>query len=131
MFGCHCHQPSPIEVISTAVLRLEATMATAAEQINQLSTKVDGLSTTTADLLADFRAFRDAVQADRENLTETGQAALDAANTKLDEAVTRLGELDVEVGDADGSDTAVPGDGTDGVEPGTGGADAGDPTAGR
>lgn len=71
--------------------RLEANMATAAEQINNLSAKVD-------DIAADFRAFRDAMNAERENLTPGGQAALDAANAKLD-------AFDVEVGDADGSDT--------------------------
>ncbi|MFG1846758.1 hypothetical protein [Micromonospora carbonacea] len=71
--------------------RMESAMATAAEQINNLSAKVD-------DIAADFRAFRDAMNAERENLTPDGQAALDAANAKLD-------AFDTEVGDADGSDT--------------------------
>ncbi len=73
------------------IYRQEKLMATAAEQINTLSAKVD-------DIAADFRAFRDAMTAERENLTESGQAALDAANAKLD-------AFDTEVGDADGSDT--------------------------
>jgi hypothetical protein len=94
-----------IDTILTKVTNLEASMATAAEQINTLSNKVDGLTTVTTDILADFRAFRDAMNAERENLTADGQAALDAANAKADAAATKLGELDVEVGDADGSDT--------------------------
>jgi outer membrane murein-binding lipoprotein Lpp len=79
-------------------------MATAAEQINELTTKVDNLAAVTADIHADFIAFRDAMQAERENLTPAGQAALDAANTSLDNATGALTDLDVEVGDADGSD---------------------------
>lgn len=66
-------------------------MAAAADQITALSAKVD-------DIAADFIALRDAMLAERENLTAAGQAALDAANAKLD-------ALDTEVGDADGSDT--------------------------
>jgi len=103
-------------------------MATAKEQIDQLSTKVDGLSTVTADVAADFAAFRDAVAADRENLSESGQAALDAANAKLDAAYSRLQDLDVSVGDADGSDVQ-PGTTPGGDEPAEGGVD-GTPTDG-
>lgn len=76
--------------INSRTERMETAVATAAEQINELSAKVD-------DLHADLVAFRDAMQAERENLTEAGQAALDTANAKLD-------ALDAEVGDADGSD---------------------------
>ena len=81
-------------------------MATAAEQINALSDKVDALAATTADIHADFTAFKDAMEAERENLTEAGQAALDQANAKLDSAKAALDDLDVAVGDADGSDTS-------------------------
>ncbi len=101
--------------VPTRIRNMEETVATAAEQIDALSTKVDGVTTVTADILSDFRAFRDAVQADREQLTEAGQAALDRANAKLDDATTRLGELDVEVGDADGSDNPP----VEPTEPGT------------
>lgn len=76
------------------IYRQEKLMATAAEQINTLAAKVD-------DIAADFRALRDAMNAERENLTPDGQAALDAANAKLD-------AFDTEVGDADGSDTPAP-----------------------
>jgi hypothetical protein len=90
---------SPVVVLDlTPVLTrldaLEELMATAAEQITALSTKVD-------DIAADFAALRDAMLVERENLTTAGQAALDAANAKLD-------ALDTEVGDADGSDTPTP-----------------------
>lgn len=87
------------------IRHLEAAMATAAEQINTLAGKVDGISAVVTDVHADFSALVAAMQADRENLSPTGQAALDAANTKLDEAGAKLADLDVAVGDADGSDT--------------------------
>jgi hypothetical protein len=73
------------------VLEIGAQMATAAEQINALGVKID-------DIAADFEALRDAMEAERENLSPSGQAALDAASQKLD-------ALDTSVGDADGSDT--------------------------
>jgi hypothetical protein len=79
-----------VESLHARFNQLEANVATAAEQITALSAKVD-------DIAADFIALRDAMLAERENLTEAGQAALDAANAKLD-------ALDAEVGDADGSD---------------------------
>lgn len=103
----HC-TPCALERIEGALLRLENAMATAKEQIEQLSTKVDGISAVTADIAGDFRAFKAAMEAERENLTADGQAALDAANAKLDAAVTSLADLDVAVGDADGSDVVVP-----------------------
>jgi len=62
---------------------------------------ITGIAAKLTDILADFRALRDAMLAERENLTEAGQAALDAANVTLT-------ELDTEVGDADGSDTPPP-----------------------
>lgn len=80
--------------ITDRLAALEALMATAAEQITALSAKVD-------DIAADFAALVAALAAERENLTEAGQAALDAATAKLD-------ALDVAVGDADGSDTPPP-----------------------
>lgn len=70
--------------------RTEKLMATAAEQIDALTAKVD-------DLAADVRV----VVAERENLSPAGQAAVDRLNAKLT-------DLDTEVGDADGSDSAVP-----------------------
>lgn len=87
---------------------LEAQMATAAQQIQQLGTKVEGVGNVAADILADFRTFRDAMIADRENPTAAGQAAIDRANANLDAAVAKLTDLDVAVGDADGSDTPAP-----------------------
>lgn len=72
------------------VLELGVQMATAAEQLNALSAKVD-------DLVADVRALVDQLEAERENLTEAGQAALDALVAKVD-------AFDAEIGDADGSD---------------------------
>ena len=80
-----------LTAITTRLDALEATVATAAEQINTLSAKVD-------DIASDFAALVAALAAERENLTEAGQAALDQATAKLD-------ALDVAVGDADGSDT--------------------------
>lgn len=91
--------------IHTKIDRMEQQVATTAEQLDQVTTKVEALSTVTADVLADFRAFRDAMIADRENPTEAEQAAIDRANAALDRHSAALGELDVEVGDADGSDT--------------------------
>jgi peptidoglycan hydrolase CwlO-like protein len=96
-----------IERIEMKIDNLGGLMATAAEQITALSVKVDALAATTADIHADFTAFKDAMEAERENLTAAGQAALDAASAKLDTAQAALGDLDVAVGDADGSDTPV------------------------
>ena len=83
-----------ITAIRTTQLEQGALMVTQAEAIGAVAAKI-------TDILADFRAFRDAMLAERENLTAAGQAALDAANV----VVT---ELDTEVGDADGSDTPPP-----------------------
>lgn len=94
--------------IESKIDAIGAQMATAAEQIDQLSTKVDGLAAVTTDIHADFVAFRDAMTAERENLSAAGQAAIDQANAKLDTAAATLADLDVEVGDADGSDTPPP-----------------------
>jgi hypothetical protein len=67
------------------------------------------------------------MQAERDNLSETGQAALDAANAKADSLSQQLQDLNVAVGDADGSDIptgggATPADG--GTAPADGGATA-------
>lgn len=87
-----------LEETITAIRRTQleqgALMVTQAEAITGIATKL-------TDILADFRALRDAMLAERENLTADGQAALDAANVTLT-------ELDTEVGDADGSDTPPP-----------------------
>lgn len=80
-----------ISPILTRLDAMEAFMATAAEQLTALTAKVD-------DVIADVRAALAILAADRENLSESGQAALDA----LDAKVTAF---DTEVGDADGSDT--------------------------
>ncbi len=108
--GCHC-EPIPVVVTVdlTAVLtrldHLEALMATAAEQITALADKISAQGAVIVDIAADFRALREAMQAERENLTPAGQAALDEANTQADAVSARLAELDTEVGDGDGSDT--------------------------
>jgi len=92
---CAC-QPAPDPTLSTFVIilttlqHLEATMATATEQLTALAAKVD-------DIAADFTALVTALAAERENLTEAGQAALDTAVAKVE-------ALDAAVGDADGSD---------------------------
>lgn len=104
MDGCRHCTPCALERIESALSRLEIGMATAKEQIDQLSTKVDGLSSVTADVAQDFQAFKAAMEAERENLTPDGQAALDAANAKIEAARAQLADLDVAVGDADGSD---------------------------
>lgn len=80
-----------LSAIHTRLDRLETLMETAAAQIEAMSARVD-------DIHADFTALVAALNAERENLTEAGQAALDAATAKLT-------ALDEAVGDADGSDT--------------------------
>lgn len=74
---------------------LEAAMATAKQQLDDLTTRFD-------DFTADVRAALATLTAERENLSAGAQAALDTLNAKLAAA-------DAEVGDADKSDTpAVP-----------------------
>lgn len=82
----------------------ERIMASAAEQINALKGKVDAQGDVLVDIASDFAAFKTAMEAERENLTVTGQEALDAANASLDSNAERLSGLDTAVGDADGSD---------------------------
>lgn len=74
-----------LQVVPLQLERLEKKMATAKDQINELSAKVD-------DLAADVRAGRG-------NLDPEAQEALTALTDKVK-------ALDEEVGDADGSDTA-------------------------
>lgn len=91
---------------------LEEQMATAREQLNDLSTKVD-------DLVADVRAAKEALEADRENLSPDGQTALDELSQKIE-------AFDAEVGDADSSDTPTPPEEPAPTEGGTGtGTDTG------
>jgi hypothetical protein len=84
--------------------RLESLMATATEQITELGTKIENIGNVTSDIANDFAAFRAAMEAERETLSASGQAALDDANAKADAAAAKLADLDVAVGDADGSD---------------------------
>lgn len=75
---------------SEQLTRMENVVATAAEQITDLSGRFD-------DFAADVRAKLEILNSERENLTPAGQAAVDELSAKLD-------VLDTEVGDADGSD---------------------------
>ncbi len=84
------HVPG-LDTVLAQLTRLENAMATAAEQLTALSAKVD-------DLASDVRAALDILRADRENLSEEGQAAFDELSAKVD-------AFDAEIGDADGSDT--------------------------
>jgi hypothetical protein len=128
MDGCRHCVPCSLERIEAATERMERLMATQAEEISNLSSRVDGLSGIVGDIAADFKAFRDAVEADRQNLSAEGKEALDKANTSLDNLGARISELDVEVGDGDGSDQLDTGDGevVDGGEVVGGGEPAGD-----
>jgi uncharacterized coiled-coil protein SlyX len=112
--ACSCCQPStdPVLAAFTIILArldaLEATVATAAEQITVLNDKLTAQATVITDIAADVQALLDAVavlQAERENLTPAGQAALDQANASADAVTAALQSLDTEVGDQDGSDT--------------------------
>ena len=86
----HC-VPCALQDIRSTLIRMEAAMATEAEQLNTVMTKI-------ADVHADVRARLDQVRAE---VGPEGQAQLDQIN----EALSRFDE---EVGDADGSDTATP-----------------------
>lgn len=104
-----------ITEVLTRLSRLETDMASAAEQITELGNKVEGVGAVLADVAADFAAFRQAMEAERENLTEAGQAALNEATAKAEVAAQRASDLDVAIGDADGSD--LPTEPTDPTEP--------------
>jgi hypothetical protein len=86
----HFHFPDHTEQLN----RMEQMMATEAEQIGALTTKVD-------DLVADVRAALEALEAERDNLGAEGQAALDTLTAKVE-------AFDAEIGDADGSDVPEP-----------------------
>lgn len=93
----HCcgHATDPAHAAFVLILtRLETLMTTQAEAFAALSTKID-------DIKADFTALLEQLAAERENLSEAGQAALDALTAKVD-------DLDTSVGDADGSDAPPP-----------------------
>ena len=86
---CHCCSSGGgvmvihLSPVLTRLTALETLMATAAEQLTALNAAVQ-------DVHADFTALLEALNAERENLTAAGQAALDQANTSLaalDEAV--------------------------------------------
>lgn len=78
--------------ILTHLHRMEKLMATATEQLNNLSSKVD-------DLISDVRAALATINND--DLSAEAQTALDGLTAKID-------AFDAEVGDADGSDGTVP-----------------------
>lgn len=92
-------------------------MANAAEQIDALTARVDTQGALLTDIAADFAAFKTAMEAERENLTPNGQAAVDRANASLDSVGQRLADLDVAVGDADGSEVPTPEEPQPPVEP--------------
>jgi chromosome segregation ATPase len=112
-----------LEIITS--LEEMSSMAQQSEEIGKLSGKFDTLSGVVTDIHSDFEALRAAMEADRENLSDAGQAALDAANAKADSLRQQLTDLDVAVGDADGSD--IPTGGGDTTAPAGGGADENPP----
>jgi hypothetical protein len=83
------HLDRKLKLIHAELRKLGRHMATATEQLNALSAKVD-------DLVADVRAALAVINGDE--LSTDAQAALDAITVKVD-------AFDTEVGDADGSDT--------------------------
>lgn len=80
------------------------TMAKQSEEIGKLGDRFGSLASVVTDIHSDFEALRAVLEAERDNLSPDGQAALDAANAKADALAQQLQDLDVEVGDADGSD---------------------------
>ena len=94
---CHCPPTTSDGALAAFTLilnRLENMMTTQSEAFDALSAKVD-------DIAADFTALVAALAAERENLTDAGQAALANAEAKI-------AALDAAVGDADGSDAVTP-----------------------
>jgi len=78
-----------LKLIHAEMRKMGRLMATATEQLQTLTTKVD-------DLVADVRAALATINGDE--LSPEAQAALDGIVAKVD-------AFDAEVGDADGSDT--------------------------
>lgn len=91
-----------LEIVTS--LQELSNMAKQSEEIGKLSGKFDSLSGVVTTIHSDFEALRAAMQADRDNLSPDGQAALDAANAKADSLAQQLQDLDVEVGTAGHSD---------------------------
>lgn len=83
--------PLVLHRLDHRIHHLEALMATATQQLADLSAKVD-------DLIADVRAALATINGDE--LSDEAQAALDGLSAKV-------AAFDTEVGDADGSDTPV------------------------
>lgn len=108
---CQHQRPDGTLAAFTIILQtLETIMTNQAEAFAALGAKDDALLEAVQDLAGDFVAFRDAMAAERENLTPAGQAAFDEASAKADAAAAALHALDDAVGDADGSDTPPPSD---------------------
>lgn len=91
-----------LEIVTS--LKEQNIMAKQSEEIGKLGGKFDSLAAVVTDIHSDFEALRAVLEAERDNLSPDGQAALDAANAKADALAQQLTDLDVEVGDADGSD---------------------------
>lgn len=104
-----------LEIITS--LKELSTMGKQSDEISKLGTRFDNLSSVVTDIHSDFEALRAVMTAERENLSEAGQAAVDAANAKADQVAQQLTDLDVEVGDADGSDIPTGGDSSTPAEP--------------
>lgn len=92
-----CNHPNtttvdpPLAAFTLILTKLEQLMTTQAEAFAAIGARID-------DIKADFAALLEQLAAERESLSEAGQAALDELTAKVD-------ALDVAVGDADGSDT--------------------------
>ena len=111
---CQCCPDTNINIqfpglaeIAAQLIRMENKMATAAEQIQALDAKVTAQGVLIADIKADFDALLAAMNAERENLTPAGQAAIDTANANLDARAAQLADLDVAVGEHDGNNPPV------------------------
>lgn len=114
-------QPNPYAPVFPAVdlsglyayldQRFGEIMTSQAEAFAALAANDAALLAAVQDVAADFAALVAAMAVERENLTEAGQAAFDAAQAKSAELSAALAALDTAVGDADGSDTPPPAEG--------------------